>query len=111
MRLLANDFQKWNSLMRVACLTAMAYTGHWERDRSSGQASHRTKPIKHLIGGFRPACKTRVRTQAKGGAPDSIERTAKVSLTSQPFTHTTCFSVCTTSTRSLCAAITALMSL
>jgi hypothetical protein len=52
MRPLANDFQKWNSLMRVACLTAMAYTGHWDRDRSSGQASHRTKPIKHLIGGF-----------------------------------------------------------
>ena len=29
----------------------------------------------------------------------------------QPFTHTTCFSVCTTSTRSVCAAITASMSL
>ncbi len=28
-----------------------------------------------------------------------------------PFTHTTCFSVCTTSTRSRCASITASMSL
>lgn len=29
----------------------------------------------------------------------------------QPFTHTTCFSVCTTSTKSRCASITASMSL
>jgi hypothetical protein len=29
----------------------------------------------------------------------------------QPFTHTTCFNVCTTSTRSRCASITASMSL
>ena len=31
--------------------------------------------------------------------------------TAHPFTHTTCFKVCTTSTRSFCAAITASMSL
>lgn len=46
-----------------------------------------------------------------GGARLTSNAPALARAEAHPFTHTTCFSVCTTSTRSRCASITASMSL
>jgi hypothetical protein len=46
-----------------------------------------------------------------GGAGGASRRTPLDTGLAYPFTHTTCLSVCTTSTRSFCASITASMSL
>ena len=60
-------------------------------------------PTAGLRRGFRP--------RKQKGAPRSRKVPQTMGMRSQPFTHTTCLSVCTTSTRSLCACITASMSL